>query len=53
MTTVTVDLINVITATADHTIAMMTGINVIIAATTTMMADVTTTVAMIIMKTNE
>jgi hypothetical protein len=34
MTTITVDLIDVITVTADHTIAMMTRIDVTIAATT-------------------
>jgi hypothetical protein len=45
-TTVTADLINEITVTAGPILATMTGIDVIIAATTTAMTDATTTVAM-------
>jgi hypothetical protein len=45
-TTVTVDLIDEITVIAGPILATMTGIDVIIAATTAMMTDATTTVAM-------
>jgi hypothetical protein len=55
MTTVTVDLIDMITAIADPTVATMTGIIVIIAATTAVMivvmTDVMTTAAMIVART--
>jgi hypothetical protein len=43
-TIVTVDPIDEITATVDPILAMMIGINVIIAATTAVMTDVMTTV---------
>jgi hypothetical protein len=48
-TTVTVDLIDVITVTAGPIVAMRTGIDVIIAATTAVMLDATTTVATTVM----
>jgi hypothetical protein len=55
MTTVTFDLIDVITVTTDHILATMTEIDVIITATTAAMiigmTDATTTITMIAMKT--
>jgi hypothetical protein len=46
-TTVTVNLIDEITMIAGHILALMTGIDVIIVATTASMIDATTTIAMI------